>query len=265
MAKSKREIVQSLARTEEDRMLLAGALDKWEACRMRGYQTATRFLDLRQRALVQTAIQQAGGMAETVFWGGYADAERACCLFFPDYLTAEQAAENGPVALLRAEKSGNDTLTHRDYLGALMGLGLERACIGDILVHDGGAEILVLEEVADFLLLHFDKAGRKRLTLSRCPLQEICIPQVEEREGEGSVASLRLDCVLALIFSLSRGQAQEAVARGLVFVNQAPCERPDKELDAADRITLRGKGRARIVEIGGTSRKGRRFIRYAKS
>lgn len=265
--KSKQELVRALAQNDDDRILLAGALDKLETCRRRCCQTATRFLDLRQRELVRQAVWQAGGAAESVFWGGYADAERACCIFFPDYLTADDvtASGEGPLVLLRAAVHGQDALTHRDYLGALMGLGLERACIGDILVRPDGADILVLEEVAGYIETQMEKAGRKRLSLTRVPLNELIVPAVHETEGGGTVASLRLDCVLAQVFSMSRAQAQDAVARGLVFVNQAPCLKSDREVGAGDRLTLRGKGRARITELGGTSRKGRQFIRYAKS
>lgn len=124
---------------------------------------------------------------------------------------------------MRAEKHDADTLTHRDYLGALMGLQIKRERIGDILVGGHGAEILVLRDMADFLLLHFAQAGRKRLSVSCVPLAEIRVPEVHETEGEGSVASMRLDSMIALIFALSRSDAQEFISRGLVFVNQQPC------------------------------------------
>lgn len=265
--KEKHEILRALARTDEDKLLLAGALDKLETCRARGYQTATRFLDLRERALVAEAVRLAGASPECVMWGGYEEAERVCALFYPDYLTAEDAVGEGnaPIALLRAYKHEADSLTHRNYLGALMGLGIERTVTGDILVHDGGAEILVREDMAEFILLNFAKAGRKRLRLERVPLDTLVIPAIEESEGEGSVASLRLDSVTALIFGLPRSEAQQAIAAGLVFLNQQPCAKAEREVGAGDRITLRGKGRARVLDLGGVSRKGRQFVRFAKS
>lgn len=264
---TKQEIVHALARDGSDRMLLAAALDKWETCRARNYQTNTRFLDLRERALVQQAVRLAGAADSCVFWGGYADAERTCAVFVPDYLTAEQATgdEDSPVVLLRAEKHAADTLTHRDYLGALMGLQIEREMVGDLLVGPHGAEILALREIADFLLTHFAQAGRKRVSLSQQPLSGILLPPVQETAGEGSVASLRLDSVIALVFSLSRGDAQALIEKGLVFVNQLPCLKPGRDIAVGDRITVRGKGRARIESLGGVSRKGRQFVRFVRS
>lgn len=265
--RSKQEIVRALARGDEERMLLAGVLDKLENCRRRSCPTETKFLDMHQRELVRQAIAMAEAAHESVFWGGYEDAERVCCIFYPDYWTAEdaKASENSPFTLLRAQISGKDELTHRDYLGALMGLGLERACIGDILVRKDGADLFVLEEVAEYVLTQMEKAGRRHIGLTRVPLDGLIIPETAEQEGSGSVASLRLDCVLAQVFSMSRTQAQEAVSRGLVFVNNVPCLKADREVAAGERLTLRGRGRARITELGGKSRKGRQFIHYLRS
>lgn len=260
--KSKKEIINALARTEDDRLLLAQVLDKAQECEMRGYLTHSRFLNMAERALVEGAVRF---MGSTLFWGGYEDAERAMAVFYPDYLDADSARQAAPVALLRAHKKPGDELTHRDYLGALMGLQIDRAMVGDILVHEEGADLLVSEEIADFLLLHFDKAGRKRIELTREPLENLRLPTQTEEEGQGSVASPRLDSVIALIFGLSRAAAQAEIARGTVFVNQTPCLKGERELHEGDRLTVRGRGRARIVSFGGISRKGRLFVTYAKS
>ncbi len=261
------KIYRALAQDGGDRLLLAGALDKLETCRERNYLTATRFLDMRERALVQQAMRMAGAERECVFWGGYPEAERTCAVFFPGYMTADDAVleEHSPVALVRAQKHGADAISHRDYLGALMGLQIKREMIGDILVGDTGADIVVMRDMADFVQMNFAQAGRKRVSVSRVPLAEIRAPAVQEAEGEGSVASLRLDSLLSLIFSLSRSDAQAYITKGLVFVNQQPCLKPGRDVDVGDRITVRGKGRARILALGGTSRKGRQFVRYARS
>ena len=263
--KPRPEILRALAADEDDRLLLSRLLDRLETCRSRAYMTATRFLDPHERALAEEAVRLSGAWSECVFFGGYTDAERVTALFFPDYLTPEQAAADAPVALLRAEKSPTDTLTHRDYLGALMSLQIERAMVGDILVHETGADIFVLREVADFLLLNFGRAGRRRITLSEVPLSDLRRAAADEVEGEGSVASLRLDSVAALIFGLSRSQAQEQISHGSVYLNHRACPKPDHEVGEGDRITLRGHGRAKVTALGGVSRKGRQFVRFTKS
>lgn len=265
--REKNEIVRAIAQTNEDRILLAQTLDKLATCQDRSYQTNTKFLDMRERTLVAEAVRLAGGTAQMAFAGGYEEAERVCAVFFPDYLTAEDALreENTPICAIRAEKSPADTLAHRDYLGALMGLGLQRTSVGDIFVHETGADILVLCEVREFLLLEFAKAGRKRLELSGIPLQSVRRRAEIGEEKEGSVASPRLDSVTALIFGVSRSEAQTLISRGQVFLNFMQCEKDEKEVGEGDRITVRGMGRARIIAFSGVSRKGRVFLRFSRS
>ena len=137
-------------------------------------------------------------------------------------------------------------LTHRDYLGALMGLQIDRSVVGDILVHDEGADIIVLEDVAEFILMNFGKAGRKNLSLTREELSDLRQAVTEEKRGTGSVASPRIE-------------------KGLVFVNNAPCLKPERQIAEGDRITVRGLGRARVESFGGTSRKGRIFLDFVRN
>ncbi|MGI6181965.1 MAG: RNA-binding protein [Agathobaculum sp.] len=263
--KSRNEILAALARTEEERLLLAGLLDKARVCEERGYLTYTKILDLKERTLCTEAVRLAGLAGQALFWGGYEDSERGIYLFYPDYMDAEAARQAAPLALLRAHKRKEDVLTHRDYLGALMGLQIDRAMIGDILVHEQGADMVVLEEMADFILLHFARAGRKQVELTREPIEELKTAETAEKEGTGSVASPRLDSVAALVFGLGRKEAQERIERGTVFVNNALCQKPERQLAEGDRLTVRGLGRARLVEFGGVSRKGRQFIRFVKN
>ena len=161
--KQKQDIIRLLAQNEEDKILIASVLDKLNTCLSKNYMTNTRFLDLRQRALSEKAINEADGKYNCVFWGGYQDAERTCAIFFPDYMTKEEAVQNSPIVLLRAVKNSQDNLTHRDYLGSIMGMQLNRDRIGDILVSSNGAEILVMQEVAEFIQLNLVQAGRKQI------------------------------------------------------------------------------------------------------
>lgn len=263
--KTRDEILRALAAGEDDRLMLSRVLDKLALCRSRAYLTTTRFLDPRERALAEEALRLSGALSESIFYGGYEDAERVIAVFYPEYLTPELAMEDAPIALLRAEKSPADTLTHRDYLGSLMGLQIERAMVGDILVHEAGADLFVLREVADFLLLNWSRAGRRRITVTEVPFTDLRRAAAAETEGEGSVASLRLDSVAALIFGLSRAQAQEQAAHGQVYLNHRACLKPDHEVREGDSITVRGHGRAKVTSLGGVSRKGRQFIRFTRS
>ena len=204
--KTKHEILTALAHSGEEKILLASLLDKEKTCETRGYATSTRFLSMSERALCTEAVHQAGATGHALFWGGYEDAERGIYLFYPDYMDEESARLSAPLALLRAHKSRSDTLTHRDYLGALMGLQIDRSVVGDILVHDEGADIIVLEDVAEFILMNFGKAGRKNLSLTREELSDLRQAVTEEKRGTGSVASPRQHC-LPHFRSAAKGRA----------------------------------------------------------
>ncbi len=239
-------------------MLLTQIAEKADACRERCYLTHTRFLDMREAALARQ-LADAMEMGNARLWGGYDRAERQVMYFLPDWMDAEswRDAEDNPIAAVRCGRHREDALTHRDYLGSLMGLGLRRDCIGDILVGEHGADVIVLREIVPFLLLNYEKAGRKRLTVSEIPLAALIVPEEKVRFVRDTVASLRLDAIVAAMFRLPRAKAADAVKAGKVFVNQRQCLRPDYPVAARDRITLRGSGRGEVDEVLGESKKGR--------
>lgn len=245
---------------KEDAILLAAAEDKFRQCGQQYMVTNTGFLDLRQRSLTQAHCARIGrNMPEVrcVFFGGYEDAERTIALFLPDYASEEDA----PIRAVRAEVlSSGEKLTHRDYLGSLTGLGIRRERIGDILIHETGADILVLEEMADFLLLHYSQAGRTALKVTEVPLAELRVPQTRSAIYKDTVASLRLDNVISSAFRLSRAKAAEAIRAGLVFVNSAQADKTDAQVREGDKLVLRGKGKAFLREVGVKTRKDRIFI-----
>ncbi len=194
----------------------------------------------------------------TLFYGGYEDAERVILINLPDYA---RLADNNPLTVIRACKAeGGRELTHRDYLGSLVGLGIKRELLGDILVREDGADIIVLSDIAEFILSNYCKAGRTALSLSQHHISELIVPKVKRTRITDTVASLRLDSVTASAFGLARGKAAEAIGGGIVFVNHLEVTKPDFQVKEGDKITLRGKGKACLTEIGGRSRKDRVYI-----
>lgn len=243
--------------TKEDKMLLAGAEDKYRQCCQQYRLTHTNFLDLRQRSLVERLWRQlhrSGDDVRCVFYGGYEDAERTMAVFLPDYADTADC----PISVVRIRTApGGRPLAHRDYLGSLTGLGLKREMTGDILTTDSGADIIILDEIKDFVLLNYDKAGRTTLKPEAVPLAELCIPQQKTVLAKDTVASLRLDNIISSAFSLSRAKAAEAIRSGIVFVNSMQCEKPDMQVEEGAKLVLRGKGKAFLREVGGRTRKDR--------
>lgn len=162
-----------------------------------------------------------------------------------------------------ASKSGR-ALSHSDYLGALMGLGLKRTVIGDILVREDGADIIVLTDIADFLMNTFASAGRSHLSLERLPIEALRLPERTVTEIHDTVASLRLDALLAAAFRLPRGKAADAIRQGLVFVDHLEATKADMPIEEGAELVIRHKGKVRLAEVGGRSRKDRINVTFEK-
>lgn len=258
---TKTELLNKLARDGEERLLLARVLDKLELARDRGVPSHTGFLSPHERAVVEGLIR-AEGWPRHLFFGGFADAERTVCAFLPDWLEEEDwlaGQEYDPIRALRCTWTGG-SLTHRDFLGSILGLGLDREKVGDLLVGDGVCDVLVLEDVADFLLLHLEQAGRVHLKVNAISLEMVSPPPVQVRTIRDTVSSLRLDAVASSGFSMSRGKAADLISSGKVQLNHQECLKPDRPVNEGDTLSCRGFGKCVVKEVGGPSQKGRIMI-----
>ena len=265
---------------KEDNFFLGQIEDKIAQCENKYIVTCTGFLDSHQQSLARlycrknhVAVfdrkEEQAAAAEgklpscrACFYGGYDDAERVVLINLPDYAFVE---DEEPLTVIRASApAGGRPLTHRDYLGSLVGLGIKRELLGDILVRPDGADIIVLTDIADFILMNYCKAGRTGLSLERLPVSELIVPEIDRKIVTDTVASLRLDNIVASAFGLSRGRAAEAIKGGIVFVNHVEVIKADAAVSEGDQITLRGKGKARLAEIGGRSRKDRIYVQIER-
>lgn len=245
---------------KEEKMLLAAASDRLRQCEEQYIPTRSDFLDMHQRSLVESMLKNEKHDCSVEFFGGYDDAERVVCCFLPEYASAQ---EDSGLAVARVTVSpGGRQLTHRDYLGSLLGLGIKREKTGDIIVRPEGADIVIAEELSDFILFNYDKAGRTSLSVEILPIDQLHITEKRFRESEDTVASLRLDNVISSAFGISRSRAAEAIKKGIVFVNNTECLKIDKDVSEGDKLVLRGRGKAYLTEIGGISRKGRVYVKF---
>ncbi len=254
----RRELLQKYARSSEDDALLARLLDKYEAWQRTGLMQVGRFLSERDRLCCEPVWRELG--VTPVFWGGYPEAERVMAILPADWQDEEAVThgEDSPVTVFRASFRAEEPLSHRDFLGALMGLGVERDTVGDIIPRDDTCDIIVTKEVSSYILQNLTSAGRTALRLE-------IIPEAEAKPAEfriirDTVASLRLDAVVGSGFSLAREKAASAIRTGKVSVNGLECLKPDKAVEAGTRISLRGLGKIELSEVGGLSRKGRTTI-----
>lgn len=259
---NKKELLDRCARDGEERMLLARVLDKLELAQSRGVPAHTPFLSPGQQASVADLLN-AWGRPRHLFWGGYPDSERNICLFLPDWLEAEDARSDpeGPLAALQAAFPDNAALSHRDILGSVMGLGLGREVLGDILFpRPGACQAVVLRESLPIFLSQWESAGRWRLSLSEIPLDQLAPAPAQVKTIRDTVAALRLDAVLAAGFSMSRSKAAALIASGRAAVNHRECLKSDRLVAQGDVITCRGLGKFVVKAVSGQSKKGRTML-----
>ena len=202
-------------------------------------------------------------------FGGYADAERQKLYLLPDYMEPKESQDflcclrefgfDAELCALRVEGSGYRTLTHRDFLGSLLALGIERDVVGDILVDtDGhGATVFCESRMLAFLQTELLRVANDKVRIKPCALEDVCVPERQFERILDTVASERLDCVVAALCSLSREKARQTVTGGLVELNYENEERPDREVEAPAVLSIRGVGRYRVLRLEDRTKKGR--------
>ena len=223
----------------------------------------------RRDALLCTGFLTPAEQAQALAWvreypnarfsGGYEEAERRVLLLLPSYLE-EEAAQQEALGAMLVQTPFSHGLTHRDYLGALLGLGIKRECLGDILVQEQSAVVIALSRMLPFLQEHLSEVGRFAAHPQALELSDIPLPEKRVKTVRCTVPQLRLDCVAAAAFSLSRSRISEAIAQGAVSLNHAPCLQRDRTVAQGDAISVRGLGKAHVTQIGGRSKKDRLWV-----
>ncbi len=253
---NKSELLDRTARSAEERLFLSRVWDKAEQAR-RGAPACTGFLSAHEQAVASRLIA-AGSRPRHLFAGGYEGAERKVCAFLPDW--QEEADWEPPFSALRCRWTSGEKLTHRDFLGAVLGRGLDREKVGDILVGDGSCDLLVFAELVPYLLQNLTEAGREKLKVEEIPLSSLSVPEKTVKVIHDTVSTPRLDAVLSTGFSISRGKAAELIAAGRVELDHVPCLKADKPVAQGAVLTCRGFGKCVVTELGGVSKKGRTIL-----
>ena len=250
-----RSNIEKIAHTPEDRMLLAKVWDKINAGVNRDIPAATCFLSQRELEMTRYLFGDLPGLHA---FGGYEDAERKMLVYLPEYLEEEYLLEeDSPLVCLRAVYYEKDKLSHRDFLGALMGAGVGRETVGDICVAEGSCDFFVTAEIAPYIVQNFLCAGRTKLSVSQIPLSQVSVPEPETKEIRDTLASLRLDSVISSGFRIGRSLASQYVAAGKAAIDGLPCEKPDKQVSEGAKISVRGLGKIRLRSVNGQTKKGR--------
>ncbi len=278
---------------DENNLFLKNIEEKYE--RFLDYYTIMNsdFLTMEQQSML-SGFLRAHRREGVFFYGGYAEAERRQVVFLPDYtgvsekisalpqlgnekeenyavcrvLTKyfEENPESSPICLLDVviPPAEHKTLGHRDYLGALMGEGIKREKVGDILVHEKGAQIIVASELADYLAENFRQVGSVSVLVKKSQISALNSTEIRTISLKFTVSSPRIDNIVSGVFGISRKDAVSAISHGKVFVSGREISKPDFALKGGEKIVLRGKGKAIYNGVTGTSKKGKLYIDVEK-
>lgn len=252
-------MADSYVLSEEEKLLIRKAEDKIRLCLSRYTLTSTGFMNEREQDILLSRLTVDSDVKATLS-GGYTDADRQMMIFCPEYL--DENEEESPITAVRVSFYKDYELSHRDFLGGLMGLGISRECVGDILVNheEHSADIIIKTEIKDFILSDFVSAGRAKLTVKEIPLSELYVPKNETESITDTVASPRIDAIASCGFGMSRENAASLVKSGRLYLNRRLCTDCDKTVTDNSVITATGYGKFKVFISDRLSKKGRIFI-----
>lgn len=235
----------------EKKIEMRKLLDKIEIVLNNHTIEATDFLDPYERYLAKSILNRFD--IKYLEFGGLEECERKVIQIFPEYY--DESTLVSPVNYLKIQDILD--LSHKDYLGALLNLGIKRSKVGDILVHEDCGYIILKNEISDFVLLNLEKIGNRNIQIVEVNLCDITLPELKYKEVNGFLSSLRLDVVISSAYNLSRQESMNIIKSGNVKVNWEKIDKGSKEVEEGDVISIRGYGRSILYSIGGVSKKGR--------
>ena len=254
---------------------LAARLDDLTLRAAKGEVGVTPFLTPRELHIAREYLKRQG--TPYVAFGGYPSAERQRIYLLPDYMEelSESEGKDGifdfenkiseygystDITLLKISGSGYRRLTHRDFLGSVLGLGVERSVVGDIVLLDTeGKEAALFCDgaIAEFFLGELTLVANDKVKVAKVGTESLELPQKRTEQIHDTVAAPRLDAIVAALCHLSRDKARGAVTSGLVELDFETEERPDRTVTAPALVSVRGFGRYRVLSLSDKTRKGR--------
>ncbi len=242
---------------------LYARLDDLRKRAIQGKIGVSAFLSPRELHYGEAYLLRTG--AAFLSFGGYIDAERKRIYVLPEYMEdvtdARDFSDFGyetSIAAISVSGSGFRKLSHRDFMGSLLGLGIQRGVVGDIvLTEDDTATVFCDENIVAFLLTEWQKVGSDKVKVFQVKIDSSFAPQRKYITVSDTVASARIDCVVSALCSISREKAKELILNGSAEMNYEIEERPDREVIAGSVLSVRGYGKFKIVSISDKTKKGR--------
>lgn len=228
----------------------------------RGFCTYSDFLNLDEQNLFFNNLKEIVQSKYTL-WGGYEDAERRVICFYED----DSSTNMFPIMCLKIlplNQKFSDKLSHRDYLGAVLNLGIDRCKIGDILVMEDKGYLFCRQEISDYVIDNLTRIKHTSITVTLVEEEEFHDFKPELEEIHGTVSSVRLDSILSVAFHTSRSSLTGLIAGGKVYVNSRLTESNSYSLKEGDVVSVRGMGKFIFQEAGGQTKKNRYKVTLLK-
>lgn len=242
-----------LLKNVENREAVARVIDQADQAIKTWEAVQTDFLSPPEYAEIQQAFSRLTEI-HLVAWGGYPQAERQRLAI----ARSELPLDSNQVQLAALEIAGNflfDLATHRDFLGALLGTGIVREKVGDIIVlGERGAQAIVVPEMVEFLQMNLNQVRSVPVKTQPIEFAELKIREPKKKELTTVEASLRLDAIASAGFGMSRNKMAEMISSGDVRVNWKETTSASSQVKAGDLIAIRGKGRVEVGEIAVTKK-----------
>lgn len=259
---------KNINQNEEDKLLIAKILDKINYCKTKNKIAYTDFLNLHEKNIAKKVLAE-NECTNYTFFGGYEDAERELLIVFPSKIDQTMLEKNykNIIEIIQIDLPQElySSYEHKDYLSAVMKLGVVRNKIGDILVTKQGSQIICVKELSEYFVNNLSELTRfSKSTISAHPLEDIIKKEINFKEINVILSSLRLDKFVAELGKCSRNKATDLILEGRVFINSENEFKPSKPIKEKDVITIRGKGKFIFDAIERTTKNGKFIVKVQK-
>lgn len=252
---------------EEDRLLISKLFDKIQAVEKQNKIQYTDFLSPVELTILEKILNSIN-YKKFIVYGGNNNSQRKTIILYPiklENIFLENKFDYNTICNCIRITNIDESLEHKVILGGLIKLGVKREKIGDIIIHDNGADIIVSKEITKFLVSNLNQLTRfKNTNIEVIDIAETAIKEQEFKDMKIIVSSLRLDNIVAELAKTSRSKATEILNQERVFINYESEVKNTKLIKETDIITIRGKGKFIIEEIVGNTRSGRFVINVKK-
>lgn len=254
-------------KNEEDKLLISKLFDKIQMTEKQNKVQTTDFLSPTELQIVKNVLNLIQ-CKNYIIYGVVDNAQRNAIVFYPEKLeTVFQENKFDFNSLFNCIRviNNNEKYDHKIYLGGLMKLGVKKEKIGDIIVYDNGADIIINKDITKFLMSSLNELTRfSKSKLTIIDLKEVTQKEQEYKDLKIIVSSLRLDNIVSELSKTSRSKSIEILKQERVFINYKNEIKATKSISEKDVITIRGIGKFIIDEISGNTRSGRYIIQVKK-